>query len=52
MSLFVSKKKVGEIGWVSQKMRKHFGVKQDVFVADLDWDALMDQLKLVKVFVT
>ena len=49
VSLFVLKKKVGEIGWVSDSVRKHFGIKQAVYVADLDWDALVDQLKLVKV---
>jgi len=48
VSLFVLKKKVGEIGWVSQKIRKHFGIKQEVYIADLDWDALTEQLKLVK----
>lgn len=49
VSLFVLKKKVGEIGWVSDAMKKHFGIKQPVFIADLDWDAIIDQLKLVKV---
>ena len=49
VSLFILKKKVGEIGWVSQKVRKHFGIKQEVYIADLDWDALTAQLKLVKV---
>ena len=48
VSLFVLKKKVGEVGWVSPKVRKHFGVKQEVYIADLDWDALIEQLKLVK----
>jgi phenylalanyl-tRNA synthetase beta chain len=33
---------------VNAKTRKHFGVKSDVFVADLDWDALIDSLKLAK----
>ena len=49
VSLFILKKKVGEMGWVSDAMKKHFGIKQPVFVADLDWDMLIDQLKLVKV---
>ena len=49
VSLFVLKKKVGEMGWVSDTTKKHFGIKQPVFIADLDWDALLDQLKLVKV---
>ena len=49
VSLYILKKKVGEMGWVSDAMKKHFGIKQPVFVADLDWDMLIDQLKLVKV---
>lgn len=42
-------RKVGEIGWVNQKVRKQFGIKQEVFVADLDWDALIDSLKMAKI---
>ena len=49
VSLYILKKKVGQMGWVSDAMKKHFGIKQPVFVADLDWDMLIDQLKLVKV---
>lgn len=46
MDIYVLKQKVGEIGWISGKQRKHFGIKNEVFVADLDWDALIDSLKL------
>ena len=49
VSLYILKKKVGQMGWVSDVMKKHFGIKQPVFVADLDWDMFIDQLKLVKV---
>ena len=49
IQLFILKTKVGEIGWVSPKMKKHFGIKQDVFVADLDWDAILDSLKFTKI---
>lgn len=45
----ILKNVVGTLGWANQKVKKHFGVKQDVFVADLDWDAILDSLKLVKV---
>lgn len=41
--------KVGEIGMVQQKVRKQLGVKQEVFTADLYWDAIMDALKMVKI---
>jgi phenylalanyl-tRNA synthetase beta chain len=33
-------------------MKKHFGIKNDVFVADLDWDAILDCLQYVKVKYT
>lgn len=42
IQLFVQKQKIGEIGWTSKKMNKAFGVKQQVFIANLDWDALLD----------
>ncbi|WP_341900985.1 phenylalanine--tRNA ligase subunit beta [Fluviicola taffensis] len=45
----ILKNVVGTLGWANPKVKKHFGVKQDVFVADLDWDAILDSLKLVKV---
>jgi phenylalanyl-tRNA synthetase beta chain len=47
--LRILKNTVGTVGWVNPKIKKHFGVKQDVFVADLDWDAILDSLKLAKV---
>ena len=52
LQLSILKKKVGEIGWASRKMKKHFGIKQDVFIADLDWDAIVDSLKMAKIKFT
>lgn len=49
VQLSVLKKKVGEVGWINNPMKKHFGIKNDVFVADLDWDAILDCLQYVKV---
>ncbi len=49
LQLSVLKNKVGEIGWVSPKFKKSFGLKNDVFVADLDWDAILDSLKFTKI---
>lgn len=49
VQLNVLKNKVGEIGWVSPKMKKYFGIKNDVFLADLDWDAIVDSLKFTKI---
>lgn len=49
LDLYILKNKVGQIGWISSKVKKHFGIKNDVFVADLDWDAILDSLKFVKI---
>ena len=52
VQLSILKRKVGEIGWITPQLKKHFGIKQDVFIADLDWDAIIDSLKFVKVKYT
>jgi phenylalanyl-tRNA synthetase beta chain len=49
VQLGLMKRKIGEVGWISQDLKKYFGVRQDVFIADLDWDALLDSLKLAKI---
>lgn len=49
LQLSILKQKIGDIGWASAKLRKHFGIKNDVFIADLDWDALIDCLKFSKI---
>jgi phenylalanyl-tRNA synthetase beta chain len=49
VQLSILKQKVGEIGWVTAASKKHFGIKNEVFVADLDWDAIIDCLKFVKI---
>jgi phenylalanyl-tRNA synthetase beta chain len=41
VQLIIQKQKIGEIGWTTKKLNKAFGVKQNVFVADLDWDAII-----------
>lgn len=48
LTLRVLKQTIGSLGTVSPAARKQFGVKQEVFVADLDWDAIVASLKLVK----
>lgn len=52
VQLYVLKNKVGEIGWIPPKMKKYFGIKNDVFIADLDWDAIIDSLKFTKIKYT
>jgi phenylalanyl-tRNA synthetase beta chain len=49
ISLAVLKDEVGQMGWINKATKKHLGIKQDVFIADLDWDALVNNLKLNKV---
>jgi phenylalanyl-tRNA synthetase beta chain len=49
LELHVLKNKVGEIGWASNDFKKKFGIKNDVFVADMDWDALLNSLKFTKI---
>jgi phenylalanyl-tRNA synthetase beta chain len=41
MQLHVQKYKIGEIGWTSSEMNKSLGLKQRVYIADLDWDMLL-----------
>ena len=52
IQLSILKFNVGEIGWASKKMRKHFGIKQPVFIADLNWDAVLNCVKMNKVKFT
>ncbi len=49
VQLTILKQKVGEMGWISQDYKKHFGIKNDVFVADLDWDAILQCLNYSKI---
>lgn len=49
VELSLLKSTAGQIGWISKKMNSHFGIKQDVFIADLDWDVLIDSLKMTKI---
>jgi phenylalanyl-tRNA synthetase beta chain len=49
VQLSLLKHKIGEIGWITRDMKKTFGLRNDVFVVDLDWDALLESLKLVKI---
>ncbi len=52
VQLSILKRKVGELGWISPELKKYFGIKNDVFIADLDWDVIIDSLKFVKVKYT
>lgn len=49
VELFLLKESIGELGWASKSMRQHFGIKKEVFIADLNWDKICSALKLNKV---
>lgn len=49
IQLSLLKTKIGEIGVVSDKLKKQFDIKHAIFVADLDWDALLSSLKMNKI---
>lgn len=49
IQLYILKNKVGQIGLISGKLKKHFGIKNDVFIADLDWDAILSAFKMNKI---
>lgn len=41
IQLYVQKHKVGELGWTSAHVNRSFGLKQKVYIADLDWDVIL-----------
>jgi phenylalanyl-tRNA synthetase beta chain len=50
VSLILNKNQtLGELGWISNATKKHFGIKQDVFIADLNWDVILSAVKMNKV---
>ncbi|MCE3295643.1 MAG: phenylalanine--tRNA ligase subunit beta [Crocinitomicaceae bacterium] len=49
VKLSVLKDEIGQMGWVSSALKKQFGIKNEVFIADLSWDAICKNLRLNKV---
>jgi phenylalanyl-tRNA synthetase beta chain len=50
VSLIINKNQaLGEMGWISAATKKHFGIKQNVFVADLNWDAILKAVVMNKI---
>lgn len=49
VSMTLLKDPVGEMGWISPALKKQFGIRQDVFIADLSWDVICKNLKLNRV---
>lgn len=48
VELHILKKSIGQMGWASSSQKKHFGIKQDVFIAELDFDAIIESLSFSK----
>jgi len=48
VQISILKQKVGEFGWITADYKKHFGIKNDVFIADLDWDKVLECLNYAK----
>jgi phenylalanyl-tRNA synthetase beta chain len=51
ISLYRGKVKLVDLGLVNSKILKEFGIKQEVFYADILWDNILDQIKNNKVKV-
>lgn len=45
----ILKKKVADIGWIRSDLTAHFDIKGEVFMADIDWDAIIELSKINKV---
>lgn len=48
VELHILKKSIGQMGWATTAQKKHFGIKQDVFLAELDFDAIVESLVFSK----
>ena len=48
VQISILKQKVGEFGWINPAYKKHFGIKNDVYIADLDWDKILEALNYAK----
>lgn len=45
----IAKKKVADIGWVRKDIKSHFGLRNDVFVALINWDVVLSLMVMNKV---
>ncbi len=52
ISLYRGKVKLADIGLVTAKILKEFGIKQEVFYADILWDNILEQVKNNRVKVS
>lgn len=45
----IAKKQVAHVAWIGKKMKKQFGLKSDVFYAEINWDIVLELLVMNKV---
>lgn len=45
----IAKKKVADIGWIRKDIKSHFGLRNDVFVALINWDVVLELIVMNKV---
>lgn len=45
----IAKKKVADIGWIRNDIKSYFGLKNDVFVALINWDVVLSLLVMNKI---
>ncbi len=45
----IAKKKVADTGWIRNDIKNHFGLKNDVFVALINWDVVLELMSMNKV---
>ncbi len=45
----IAKKQVATVAWIGKKMKKQFGLKSDVFYAEINWDIVLELLVMNKV---
>ena len=45
----IAKKQVANVAWIGKKLKKQFGLKSDVFYAEINWDFVLELLQMNKV---
>jgi len=49
LSYTIAKKNVANLGWITTKTKKAFDIKQTVFYAEINWDIVLELIKMNKV---
>jgi phenylalanyl-tRNA synthetase beta chain len=48
IELTIAKKKVADIGWVKSELLKSFGINQPVYYAEINWNVVLELMKMNK----